>query len=379
MWRSTSSVAALALSLLVLSTAAVGCAGSEPAPDAGPSGQAAPSLELELKLGCAECGDDRQITPTAVAFLDDGGVAVLDSWEPYVRVFDAAGNPRVAFGNQGQGPGEFGISAGTRPIPAAWIMALDGGVAVIDLFPPAVEAFDAAGRFREQRRLDLPPIPIDQAFDPVSRTYYRLGFDVIAGSGGGGILRCVLDLADEIGCDRVGEVERFISVPEEPRAPNADLGSLAIAATPSGDLVIADRSAYRIRIVDAGGDVVAETGREIPRQEKTPEEIEREREMILGDREVDPLHEHIEHNGVGVDGAGRIWVLTQRWTQGESVFDVFSPGGDYLGESRVDAILRRGSWAVAAYFLRDDRLAGIIEQADGSEQVWVWRIVDGAS
>ena len=155
---------------------------------------------------------------------------------------------------------------------------------------------------------------------------------------------------------------------------------VAIAATPTGDLVLADRRSYRIGAVNAAGEIITQTGRDIPRREKTAEEIEVERQRMRGapaDAEIDPLHPHIEYNGLDIDGSGRIWVLTTRWTETESIFDVFAPDGEYLGEATANALLRRGSWAVAPFFMGDNRLASVVQLPDGSEQVWVWRIVAG--
>jgi len=154
---------------------------------------------------------------------------------------------------------------------------------------------------------------------------------------------------------------------------------VAIASTPTGDLVLAARRSYRIWVVTEAGEIVTETGRDIPRRKKTAEEIELERQRRLGaptNVEIDPLHPHIESSGLDVDGAGRVWVLTTRWTETESTFDVFAPGGEYLGEATAGALLRRGSWAVAPFFMGDNRLAAVVQLPDDSEQVWVWRIVD---
>ena len=70
------------------------------------------------------------------------------------------------------------------------------GVAVIDLFPPTLVVFDGEGAFVEQHRLDMPPVPMAQAFNATSRVYLRMGFDPTAGAGPA-IHRCVLDLAGD--------------------------------------------------------------------------------------------------------------------------------------------------------------------------------------
>ncbi len=371
---------AFILPWVLMAGLATGCGGTDPADESTPRQSSPPALQLIATIGCTNCDDERQITPTAVALIDNDRVAILDSWEPFVRIFDAAGNPEASFGNQGQGPGEFGVSGGSRPIPAAWVLGIDGAVAVIDIFPPMLEVFDSAGEFIEQRPLDVPPVPIDQAFNATSLAYYRRGFNPIARSEGPAVYRCVLDLRAAVNCSQVAGLEQFTSAPWEPGAQNADLRMVAIAATPTGDLVLADRRSYRIGAANAAGEIVTQTGRDIPRREKTAEEIELERQRMRGapaDAEIDPLHPHIEYNGLDIDGSGRIWVLTTRWTETESIFDVFAPDGEYLGEATANALLRRGSWAVAPFFMGDNRLASVVQLPDGSEQVWVWRIVAG--
>ncbi len=56
------------------------------------------------------------------------------------------------------------------------------------------------------------------------------------------------------------------------------------------------------------------------------------------------------------------------------MFDVFDETGEYLGEVAVAATIRKGQWTVAPFFLRDDRLAAVIPQADGSERVRLWEL-----
>lgn len=357
---------------LILAVTAFGC--SEPETT---QARAIPSLQPAGEIGCSNCGDARQVSPTAVALLDDGHVAVLDSWEPFVRIFDAAGDPVTTYGKLGQGPGEMGMSVGmARPIPGTWILPHDGGVAVIDI-DTTLEVFDATGAFVAQHPLALPSVPVDQAFDAATATYLRAGFDATAEGRGPGIGRCRFRGADGVACERFPGFESFLSEAADGGPPNVLFRTVAIGTTPAGGLVVADRATYRMWVIDAQGTVIVETGRDIPRLAKTDEEIQLERERRSGRPdalEIDPLRDHIERGGLGVDGDGRIWVLTQRWTETESVFDVFDESGEYLGEVAVAAPIRQGQWTVAPFFLRDDRLAAVIPQPDGSERVRLWEL-----
>lgn len=366
---------------LVLVVSAFGCSGTETPQQVPqqtpPQGSAIPSLSPTGEIGCGDCDGILQITPTAVALLDGGRVAVLDSWEPFVRIFDAAGEPIASFGRLGEGPGEMGASLRmARPLPGVWILPWDGGVAVIDI-DTTLETFDAAGNFIAQHALTVPMVPVGQAFNAAAATYFRAGFDFAAAGSDPGITRCRFGGAEAVSCDRVPGLEPFLAEAAGPGEPDDLLRAAVIGATPAGGLVVADRSTYRLWVIDAGGDVIVETARDIPRVVKTDEEIEIERERRSrrpGAVEIDPLREYIERGGIGVDGAGRIWVLTQRWTETESVFDVFDDSGAYVGEVGVAAPIRPGEWTVAPFFLRDDRLAAVIQQADGSERVRLWEL-----
>ncbi len=358
---------------LLLAVAPLGCSASQPT--SADRAAILPSLVPAGEIGCSDCGDARQVTPTAVALLDDRRVAVLDSWEPFVRIFDAVGNPTNTFGELGQGPGEMGMNAGMpRPIPGTWILPYDGGVAIIDI-DTKLETFDATGRFIAQHPLALPIVPVDQAFDAATATYFRAGFDAAAEGRGPGITGCRLGEPSGAVCGPLPRFESFLSDAADPRPPNTLFRTLAIGATLDGGLVVADRGTYRIWVFDPQGAVVVETGRDISRIAKSDEEIQEERDRWRGPADaldIDPLREHIERGGLGVDGSGRIWVLTQRWAETESVFDVFAESGEYLGEVAVAAQVRQGQWTVAPFFLRGDRLAAVVSLEDGSERVRLW-------
>jgi hypothetical protein len=126
--------------------------------------------------------------------------------------------------------------------------------------------------------------------------------------------------------------------------------------------------------------------RSLPRTEKTAAELASEEEMnqrlVAGGRAprpIDPLRMHLEQVGVQVDAEGRIWALTQRYADDNTIFDVFGPDGAYLTEVTVDAVIRRGTWHVGGSFIiAGRRLAAITQQPDGSEAVQVWEILDAA-
>jgi hypothetical protein len=374
--------------LVVLLAAIVAAAGGASlAPAAPPEYEqtTAIGLETRFRIGCADCGDTRQLTPTSLAFLDDGALAVLDSYEPFVRVFDAVGEPVVAFGRAGPGPAEMGVDGGSRWIPALWLFGMPGGgVAVLDPLRPLLKVFDADGAHVGQQPLNLAiRVPNAQAFDPETRTYFRLGFAPVTGSRM--ISRCLLDAPGGPECDDFLEPDAFLRDEMEPGAGAAP-PRLELGASPRGELLIADPAGYRIWMLDGNVEVVLRAGRSVSGTEKTAAELAGEEEMnqrlvAAGrrPRPIDPLRTPLAQAGVQVDGVERIWVLTQRHTGDNTIFDVFGGDGAYLTEVTVDAVIRRGSWHVGnTFIIAGRRLAAITQQPDGSEAVQVWEIIDAA-
>jgi len=346
--------------------------------DNGATGSAL-SLELVSQLGCGDCEDERQLTPAVLALLDEGRVGVLDLYEPFVRVFGASGEVELAFGRKGQGPGEIGLATGAAYLPGAWMAANEhGGLTVVDALPWTLEIFDAAGAFVAQQRLDTPDgVPAGQASSVENGTYYQLSFAFMGGEASERITRCRLLTTPEPQCELFAAAAPFLAV----GPPEARVGWLSIAATPDGGLVVANIAAYQIWVLDEDANVVLQTGRSIPRPAKSDAEIAREEaanqdRRVAGraEREIDPQRGHIDSYGIQVDGAGRIWVLTQRYGDDTSVFDVFAADGTYLTELTVDAVIRRGPWNVTPFVAAGDRLAAITQQPDGNEFVYVYRI-----
>lgn len=353
------------------------CAGPGPEPE-----EVTPSVTLEQigTIGCNECDDERQVTPMALAILDDERIAVLDAFEPFVRVFDAAGEPQRSFGTKGQGPGQLGVPVPGMPyMPGMWLFGNElGGVTVLDVFPFTLEAFDAAGNFVDTTDSGLSmAVPTAQAFDPESRTYYRFGAAMGSGGpglGAPGIVRCHF-ARDEAGCEDIADPVPFLRQDE---FPDARLGALVAAVAPDGSLVIANSTSYDIwRLADDGA-IAMHTGRDLPLPMKSEAELEQAREFAARsgqtDREIDPYRAHIESYGLQVDGVGRIWVLTGRYGEENSVFDVFAPDGAYLDEVAIDAAIRPTSMGITPFVTRGDLLVAATQRPDGNQEIRVYRI-----
>jgi len=347
-----------------------------------PETPATPPVTLEHvgTIGCSDCDDQRQVTPVALAILDDGNVAVLDAYEPFVRVFDIAGEPEASSGTKGQGPGQLGIAPPGMPyMPGMWVFGNElGGVTVLDMFPFSLEAFDAEGNFVDTTDSGLSmAIPTAQAFDPETRTYYRFGVaNGPAGPGRGsqGIDRCRF-ARGEVGCEAFADPVPFLKQDE---FPEARVGVLVGAAKPDGSLVIAHSASYDIWVLDDNGEVSLHTGRDLPMPMKSDAEMQRAREAATRagrpDREIDPRRAHIESYGIQVDGDGRIWVLTGRYGEDDSVFDVFAADGTYLDEVAIDAAVRRTNTSITPFAVRGDLLVAAAQRPDGNQEIRVYRI-----
>lgn len=84
---------------------AIGCAGQ--APDAARETQRLPSLSEYAVIGCDACDGPEQFGDlNSVAVDSTGRVYIVDTYEPFVRVFEADGAFVGEFGGRGEGPGE---------------------------------------------------------------------------------------------------------------------------------------------------------------------------------------------------------------------------------------------------------------------------------
>jgi hypothetical protein len=340
--------------------------------------QSPPSLELVARVGCADCAGPELLTPTVMTLFGDGTLAVLDRYEPFVRIFDAGGKPVRSFGAAGQGPGELGNDLGGMYFAGVYLLPWpDGGLSVLELMPAVLETFARDGTFAAREELDLPmAAPSAQAFSPATGTYFRHSYvpmselpDVIE--------RCEIELEGGSTCRQLTTAADLTGI-----EPEGMRTALAAAATPDDQLVIADTASYRLWITGIDGNVVRQFGRDIPAPPKSEEELQSERdanrarrERGRSAREIDPDRGHIAPSGLQVDGAGRIWVLTMRYTETTSVFDVFDPDGEFLGEVVLEVPTVFNPNRITPFVTAGDHLAVMSDRADGSASIHVYRMI----
>lgn len=377
--------AALIFPLLVVGLLVGGCRGVDPDVERPATDDTGTRIALEpaAAVGCSDCGTDAQITPTVITLLEDGGVVVLDRFEPFVRIFTADGQPSTSFGSPGQGPGELGTNTGGMYFPGIHLLPWpDGTLSVLELIPPVLETFTADGTFEQQDTLDLPMSAhaSSQAFAPATGTYFRHSFNVLSDDPDI-IERCVIDPGAASDCGQLITATALTGV-----APEGRRASLSLATTPRGELIVADAATYRLWLLDPSGDVSREFGRDIPPPPKSEDQLQAEREANRqrlesgrDERQIDPDRPHIAASGLQVDGAGRIWVLTQRYTETSWVLDVLDESGTFLNEVVLEAATVLDGYQITPFAVSGDRLAILANQPDGSARIEVFRIVVSAA
>lgn len=339
---------------------------------AGPAAvvaQAAPvHLEPVTRIGCAECSGPEMFTRVMGLAVWNGRIHVLDGAAPMVRVFDATGSPIRAFGGEGDGPGELRM-------PVLIFPDTDGSVEIYDMQQRRLSRFDADGK-------------------PAGTRMLAADFFVLISSAPGSDVTYYASLRPRQTEQPIMRLTRGSDTPEEftvlrPNIPAPAAGeetvSPILAARPGGGLAVGyGRTAYQIRIFDDQGRLVRDIVRNVPRQRKTADEIARERSgresmnarmsAMIAESGRDPPRlsvsvdeEHRHYNAFSYDANGRLWVRTPRGTPDRTIFDLFDPEGEYLGEIRFGE-------RVAGFAAGDDLFAGVVRDADGIQHIQVWRV-----
>ena len=326
-----------------------------------------PTVERVVRIGCDDCTGPTQFsTIFDVAVTDSGDIVVIDRSAPMIRAFDRTGKPRWSTGRGGNGPGEF-------VFPTRVAIGPDGTVGVLDM------------RQRRHTRLAKDGALIGSS----SFT----GF-LAASAARGGTGEVVLLIDDFAGPHAI---QRWPAGTRNP-IPHASLprhtstrGSGAqpsIAIASAGVLAFTiDPFVYRIGRLGTDGRPMPDIARDIPPLRRTEAEIkELSGRLASGpgrraaegrspasgggsaragvDLSVKP---HIIMDGLRFDDAGRLWVLTMRGVGQESVFDIFSASGVFLGSLTLPV-------RVTTFSLAGPYLATAGEDASDIPRVTLWRV-----
>jgi len=331
------------------------------------------------RYGCVACDGPAQFLQIRHLTLGwDGKIVLVVADAPHVRVIDAAGDDGgfevTAFGDDGQGPGELSF-------PVYGFVEETGNILVYNVMPPQIVRFSPGGAYLQT--FHLPPrVPTNASYDAGSSTLF---------------LSWMMPLEQmEPAVDRWIVGDDATSTLPLPQAafpesvPDRRNVRFSLAAGPGGVLAIGDSWRYTIGVFDRDGAMVSEFGRELPRDNKPPQVLEREtqeRDRVnqfvqantgKGTDAAPPITKELAHFGrwaFDFDERGRLWVLTTRGGPGETVFDVFDPEGNWVATATIPATIAERSWRAGNVFdILGDRLAAVVVDEEDKETVVVWTL-----
>ena len=314
--------------VLLLATASAGSA----------AGQALPALEHVRRIGCLDCRGPELFGEIAdLALTPNGTVYVLTMPPPIVRGFDANGKVILATGRQGRGPGEYAAPSFLSPLS-------DTTFQVIDVITRRVMRLDAKGN--ETAFTAMPNFPIAAHRSPGSN------FTIAAITDFRSPTLTVQRWRD--GAQTPETVLKF--GPEFPRRSETEPSTfISFAVNARGEFAVGDGNfEYRIAVYDSTGRKLREITRDIPLPMRSQAEMQYEEDRRKrnadqlrakrgaergggpgGQPPISPTKAHFQSLAFVYDDEGRLWVLTRRGSLTSTVFDVFSPAGQYLGEVKV--------------------------------------------
>ena len=328
-----------------------------------------PTIERVTWIGCAECaaGPTQLTTIYDVAVTDSGDIVVADRSPPMIRVFDRTGRVLWSGGQSGGGPGEYRF-------PMRVAVGPDRGVTVVDM------------RARRLTRLNRD--------GTVKGTEPILAFPAAAAARGrsGDLMLLMDDFRGPYALERwAASADKTvphatIPRPASPVGPGIIMPSIAVA--PSGIVAFGtDPFTYRIARLGPDAKPMSDIVRDIPRQKRTEAEMKELADRLsagparrgaeasvsrapasggssLTDFTMKPF---FPLDGLRYDDTGRLWVLTTRGAEQQTVFDIFAPAGGFLGSLSLPAHV--GTFALAGTYLVTGG-----EDADGIPRVTLWRV-----
>ncbi|HEX9699483.1 MAG TPA: hypothetical protein VGD06_08480 [Acidobacteriota bacterium] len=322
-------------------------------------GSAVPGLRLSHTIGCGDCAGPESLSVLDIALREDGGVIVLNEFDPFVRVFDLAGELALTVGREGQGPGEL-------QLPGVLYLDAGGLFRVLDAGGMRFVGYTAAGEPADVVRYPMGSglVPIDSAFDPRRGGITIVGFRPAPVS---------IPTVATLPLDG-SAVTVHLSGRELPGIQPGDLPrptEFAVAVGPNGELAIGNGVRYRIGVYDIEGNLLWEHGRDLPRPAKSGEELEEERRRSR--RAPDPYKPHFSAKALQLDDRGRLWVLTEHGGATETAFDLFDLEAGYLGTLTLPTELYR---RIPAFEVRNGRLAAVAFDETGNTIVTVWELIE---
>jgi sugar lactone lactonase YvrE len=327
-----------------------------------------PTIEKIIQIGCSECDGPAQFsTIFDVAATDSGDMIIVDKGPPMIRAFDRTGRVLWTGGRTGGGPGEY-------QFPMRVAIGPDRSVSVVDM--------------RARRMTRLARDGSVKATEPI------LAFPAAAGARGrtGELIVLTDDFRGPFALERwapgAAKAVPHATIPRAVSAAGRAIVQPSIAVAPSGVLAFGtDPFTYRIGRLAADGSPMPDIVRDIPRARRT----EAEMQELANRLAQGPLRQSAERSvskappsaaaaavdltmkpffpldGLRYDDLGRLWVLTTRGAEQQTVFDVFAATGTFLGSVTVPVHV--GTFALAGPHL----ITGG-EDVDGIPRVTLWRV-----
>jgi len=319
-------------------------------------------------LGCEQCAGAEQLGRIQdISVSPYGDVYVANYYAPFIRVWSPDGTLRASFGRQGEGPGEF--HSGVLDL----FSTEDGKLLVLDSRQRRLSSFNAQGKLVGTMSLEGPYITA-AAFSEVENAMY--GAVRVGGSNG-----CRISQVRRWPIRGIGEATVVTELPDAPvpRLLNCPAVVYNMDTFPRGGFGVAfGYDDYVLLRFNAVGTLEYRAVRDVARVPRTKEELDAERRRIkriagdLLDAEPDPRRSHFTGDSLRFDSAGRAWIRTERGGEGETVFDIFAPGGSYMGEVVLPITVKSpgtGFELAGSYLLTIS-----VDEDSGTEFLKLWRI-----
>ena len=319
-------------------------------------------------IGCADCGDARELSDVYELQVNARGeVLVVASDAPTLRLFNRDGTLLRQLGRPGSGPGEYSF-----PMRAAW--GADGSIHVLDMRLRRITHLLQDGSVVKTGPINA--FPAATAIRGESGELVMLGDDF---RGTFTLERWPPDGSPAVVIARI----------DHPPRADGTITFPSIAVSGTGIVAVArDGEDYHIARLTPDGKPLPGIARDVPRVRRSPAEqaqlnqrLQNVRGRVTAERGVSKapapligsnpndlsLKAHFPIDGLRFDPQGRLWVLTSRGSAHESVFDLFSPAGAFLGTLRVPSLVK-------GFSLGGGYLVTSGERDDGTPIVELWSV-----
>lgn len=293
-------------------------------------------------------------SPESLAVDEAGVVYVLDFRPPYVKVFEADGRFRRAFGRQGQGPGEFQF------VERFSLPAGSGRLAVLDIGGKRLNWFDLEGNFLESSLLPMPSLARG-GVDSRGRLFWTEGDRQT-----GRITLVLFDPGTETSV-------RLHEWPTPDFQPNPFRPRTCCEPDGRGGLIFGDAAAYELLVFDADGTLARRIRREhepVPVSREDIDEFER-RPTPQGISHANNVYSktHGAFRSFFTDDLGHIFVQTWERTpdRGMDIHDVFDAEGRFIGRTPLPP--HKDLINPTLRVLRNGKLYAILPDDEGYEVV----------